>query len=168
MKQEKKTDLTTDEQVVTPETDEKEDNSKQLPPNVQEKKGRRWLPYVITAAVLTVFALSVAWASGVFTATEGKSLLSGLCDAFFIPGAVSLCVGLLILVSNGGAFDMFAYGGRLFIGMFKKDPLERKYGSYQQYREARKENKRSFWYFIIVGGAYIVVAVILLVIYSTL
>ena len=158
MEQEEKTNLT-DEMA--------QNDQKQLPPNAQ-MKGRRWLPYVITAAVLAVFAVSVAWASGIFTATEPKLILSGLCDALFIPGAVSLCVGLLVLVSNGGAFDIFAYGGRVFIGMFKKDPLERKYGSYHQYREARQENKRSFWYLIIVGGSYIVVAVILFIIYSTM
>ena len=105
---------------------------------------------------------------GVFVTTDTKFLLARLCDAFFIPGVVSVGVGLLVLLSNGGAFDMFAYGGRVFIGMFRKDPLERKYGSYHEYRRARKEKKRSFWYMIIVGGVYVAVAAVLFVVYYTM
>ena len=138
-----------------------------LPPNVVELKSRWWLTYVITAAVLAVFVVLICWATGVFTETSKKLLLLKLCDAFFIPGFLGVGFGLIIVVSNGGAFDMLAYAFKTLGRIFKKNPVDRKYGSYYGYREARKKKKRSFWYLIIVGAAYLVVGAALFAWYWT-
>lgn len=128
-----------------------------LPPNVTVVKSRWWLRYVITAAVLAVFTVLLAWSFGAFTETHKKELLLKLCDSFFIPGFLAVGYGLLVVVSNGGAFDMLSYGVQTLFRMFKKDPVDRKYGGYYEYREARKEKKRTFWYFIIVGSVFVAV-----------
>ena len=126
-------------------------------PTVANKKGRWWLSYLITAAVLSVLTVLIAWGQGVFQITDKKFLLGELSTAFFVPGIFALGFGLLILCSNGGAFDIFAYGIMAFFRAFKKDPLDRKYGGYYQYRKAQREKKRSFWYMVIVGGVFVLI-----------
>lgn len=154
--------------------EETTNSSQQLPPNVEIIKGRNWLPYVITAAVLAALTLLTAWIRGAFSeidpqvlsdlqVTELQYRLQQWCDAFSVPGILCLCFGLLLLASNGGAFDMLAYGVRKFFHLFKKDPIDRKYGTYYDYQQAKRAKKRSFWYLIIIGGAYLLVGIALLV-----
>ena len=160
--------LQTDETEETPENGAASDEKKQLPPNVEKIKGGQWLPYVITCAVLAVITVLVGWARGGFDNPSIKSLLGDWCDAFFVPGILCVCFGLLVLGSNGGAFDMLAYGVRRLFGLFRKDPIDRKYATFYEYQKSRKEKRRSFWYLIIVGGAYTVVAVVLFALYYTM
>lgn len=132
------------------------------------KQGKRpWLKYVITAVVLAVFVVLIGWLRGGFTSTDPKRTVLLWCDAFTVPSALSIGFGLLVLASKGGAFDMLAYGMKSFFRLFKKDPIDRKYGGYYEYKQAQKEKKRTFWYLIIVGGAYMLVAIALLVAYYT-
>ena len=157
---ETKVENTQEEENATP-------NSPQTPPNLEEVKGRWWLKYVITAVVLAVFTVLVAWWRGAFEATDPKELLRQLSDAFFVPGILAVCFGLLIVASNGGTFDMLAYGVRSLFRLFKKDPIDRKYGGYYGYRKAKQKNKRSFWYLVIVGAAYLLVGIVLAICYAT-
>lgn len=135
----------------------KRQNSVQPPTKVANSKNRWWLKYVVTTAVLAVLTLLIAWWQGVFQITNQKFLLGELSTAFFVPGIFALGFGFLILCSNGGAFDIFAYGFMSVFRMFKKDPLDRKYGGYAQYRKAQREKKRSFWYMVIVGGVFVLI-----------
>lgn len=128
-----------------------------------EEKGRGWIKYLITVGVVSVFVVLVAWARGGFTETNTRTLIGYWCDAFAIPGILSIAFGLLLFASNGGVFDMLSYGIKTLFRLFKKDPLDRKYGGFYEYQQARREKKRSFWYLIIVGSVYLAVALILLV-----
>ena len=171
MKKDEKTNASMDDTSTIASVEESEsanDDAQQLPPNVDKLKKRRWLPYVIMAAVLAVATVLVGWARGGFTKTETRELLIAWCDGFFVPGLLGIAFGVLVLASNGGAFDMLAYGLRRFFGLFRKDPIDRKYNTYYDYQQSRKEKKRSFWYMIIVGGAYLLVGVILFVVYFTM
>ena len=169
MKEDKKTELTDEVTQSDPEQLGEgvpgDSNSKQLPPNVEELKSRKWLPYLITFAVLIAVTLLVAWARGGYTQTDSKKLLSAWCDALFVPGILCVCFGLLVLASNGGAFDMLTYGVIRLFALFKKDPVDRKYGGYYEYQQARRSKKRSFWYLVIVGSVFVAVSIILFVIY---
>lgn len=49
--------------------------------------------------------------------------------------------------------------------LFKKNPADRKYKDFYEYREAMKEKKRSYGYMVIVGLAYIAVSLIFLALY---
>ncbi|MCH5151922.1 MAG: DUF3899 domain-containing protein [Clostridiales bacterium] len=159
MKKDEKENLTTTEIPETPETPQAS------PANFKKSKNRRWLPYVITAAVLAALTLLIAWAFGGYNHAETWVIICYWGDSFAIPGAVCFGFGILVWASNGGAFDIFAYGGRIFVRMFfKKDVIDRKYRTYYDYRESRKDKSRSFWFMIIVGGAYLTVGAVLLIV----
>ena len=151
---------------VAPAEEESSDSSKKLPPNVKEGKSRGWLAYLITTVVLAVFTVLVAWVQGGFTEINVQLCLGHWGDAFCIPGALSIGFGLLVVASNGGTFDMLGYAAKTFFGLFRRNPLERKYGNFYEYRKARREKKRSFWYMVIVGGAYLLVGIVLFVLSS--
>lgn len=146
------------------------ENTGALPPNVEVVKGRWWIKYLITVGVLAVIAVLVAWARGAFgpisqtelaelKITELQCRMRQWSDAFFVSGVLGLGFGLIIVASNGGAFDMIAYGFRALFSVFKKDPVDRKYATFYDYRKAREKKKRSFWYLVIVGGAFVLVSV---------
>ena len=160
---EKKDNLTEQEiEAVTDDAETESAKSGKKPPNVEEvSKNRWWLKYVITAGVHVVVGVLVALARGAFTAKNQMDLLSALSDAFFVPGILGIAFGLIIVASNGGAFDMLAYGIKMFFRLFTRDPLDRKYGGYYEYRQARKEKKRSFWFLMIVGAVFLAIGIVL-------
>lgn len=134
-------------------------------PNVEKLKGRPWLPYVITFVVLAALTLLVAWAEGGYSHAPTWLLIGYWGSSVAISGIIAISFGVLVWASNGGAFDIFAYGGRTFVRMFfKKDVLDRKYPTYYDYRESRKKKKRNFWFVAIVGGVYFVVGIVLSVV----
>lgn len=138
-------------------------------PNVQKLPSRPWLPYVITFVALAAVTLLVAWAEGGYNGAPTWMALGQWGSSIAIAGMFGVSVGILVWASNGGAFDIFAYGGRVFARMFfKKDVIDRKYRTYYDYRESRKDKKRSFWYMMIVGGGYLLLGVILLVVSNQL
>ena len=143
-------------------------NTAKQAPIVKKEKSRRWLPYVITAAVLTVLTILIAWWQGGFTGKSSQALIVSWGDAFSVSGALGVAFGLLVLASNGGAFDILIYGFRSFTQMFKKDPIERKYGGYYEYQQAKRSKKRSFWYLVIVGGVFLSVGIVLLIVHLQL
>ena len=134
-----------------------ETNASNVAPNLPKGRSLWWLKYLITAVVLAVLTVLIAWREGAFVETNQKELLSKLSDAFFAPGILTVFFGLLVVCSNGGAFDMLSYGFQTLFRMFKKDPLDRKYGSYYEYSKAKRKKKRSFWFLLIVGGVFTLV-----------
>ena len=76
--------------------------------------------------------------------SKGNYNLYGLVDAFFIPGGVLVCVGVLGWVAQNGQFDIFSYGfGSVFHRAFKyNEPLRDK--DLPEYKE-RKERERIYW-----------------------
>ena len=135
------------------------------PPPVPEVKGRWWIKYLVTFVVLAVFTVLVAWLRGAFNVvssswladrniTELQCRMQQWSDAFFVPGVLGLGFGLLIVASNGGTFDMLAYGFKAIFRVMKRDVVDRKYGSFYDYRKARQQKKRSFWYLVIIGGLF--------------
>lgn len=128
-------------------------------------KMKKIYKYLITFAVgllLTFFALLV---KDVFHLTETVDLMKAFCDATFVAGVLLACAGGLVVASNGGVFDMLAYGVRMIFVVFKRNVTERKYKDFYEYREARKANKRSFAFLIVVGLVYIAVSMIFLALY---
>lgn len=130
-----------------------------------DTKGRRWLPYLITAVVLAALTLLFAWAEGGYKQGPTWLIMSYWGSSIAISGILGISFGVVVWASNGGAFDIFAYGGRTFVRMFfKKDVLDHKYPTYYDYRESRKKKKRNFWFVSIVGAVYFIVGVVLLII----
>lgn len=129
---------------------------------------KNFLRYAITSLTGLLIAFLIAYFKEVFSQTEITEVMRILCDAAFVPGIIIEGVGLLVLVSAGGVFDMLAYGVRSLFVVFLRNPLNRKYKDYYEYRQAQKGKKRSFAYLAIVGGAFILIAAIFLILFYKL
>ena len=121
--------------------------------------------YLITAAFGAVLAFIVLLIKDVFHLSQTVDVMKALCDGFFVSGVLIACFGGLVFASNGGVFDMITYGVKNLFWLFKKNPADRKYKDFYEYREAMKEKKRSYGYMVIVGLAYIAVSLIFLALY---
>ena len=126
---------------------------------------KKTLPYLITTAVGAVIAIVIIFAKGIVNQTDTVAVMQILSDAFFVPGVILAGVGLLVFASNGGVFDMLAYGTLLFFNLFRKDMSKRKYKDYYEYRQAKKEKKRGFAFMLLVGLAFIAVSAIFIICY---
>lgn len=126
---------------------------------------KKALSYIIPAVLCAAIAIIILAARGAFGKT-GMQLMMDLCDAFFVPGALMTGFGLLVFATNGGSFDMLAFGIRKLFDLFKRDLTKVKYRTFYDYRQAQKEKKRSFWSYLIVGLVFIAVAVVFLLVYK--
>ena len=122
--------------------------------------------YLITVCVGLFIVLLIAVLKNGFTETDVVVAMQIWCDAFFVSGVFLTCGGLIVVASNGGVFDMLGYAVSLLWYTFKSSKVERKYKTFYDYREARKDRKRSVSYVLIVGLALIVVSVVFLILYE--
>ena len=137
------------------------------------------LQYTITFAVCMVIAFLAAVLQGLFKpfqevvkitnwniANEKQKIFFILCNGCFISGILSTGLGLMILASNGGAFEMIVYGIRRFISLFQKDVNKIKYKTFYDYHIAREGRpKATFFYFIAIGLLYVGISLIFLYCY---
>ncbi|MCM1289864.1 MAG: DUF3899 domain-containing protein [Corallococcus sp.] len=119
------------------------------------------IPFLICAIIVVVFLA----AQGSYSKT-GKGLVVDVCNAFTLSGAMMTGVGLLVFVTNGGAFDMLAFGFIKLVDIFKKDLTKVKYRTFYDYRQAKSEKKRSFLHLLLIGLVYLAVALVLLIVYN--
>ena len=125
---------------------------------------KNWLQYVIISSISLLIALCVLFVQNSFE-HSGTLLLSELSNAFFVPGVLTLGVGVLIWCSNEGALDMLSYGIKKLFDLFKRDLTKVKYRTFYEYKNAQKEKRYSFSAYIIVGAVMIVISAIFLIIY---
>lgn len=117
--------------------------------------------YLITVLIGFALAAYVMWLKGGFAPTDMETLLHNLCDAFFVPGVLLVCVGLLILSSNEGTFDGLVYAVKSFMDLFRK-ASEKKYDSYYDYKTQNAKRKAEFAFLVICGVFFIAVSVVML------
>lgn len=133
------------------------------------KQSKRWLKYLSTVIVALVMAFVICLAKDIFNVEEPEMILRILCDAFFIPGIVLFCFGLLTVCSKSGTFDGLGYTfkamGRVFRN-YRNDESQPK--TYYEYKESVKGKHKIAWHFLIVGGAVAIVGVILTIIHANL
>lgn len=138
----------------------------------REKSGRRWIKYLVTAAVGLVMALAVLGIRGAYSGDIGSLEMAGyLSDAFFIPGILITGFGCLVFVSSEGAFDGLVYGLKLFVDKFRFGRLAREYEleSFGDYKARKAEKgKPSFGFMIIVGLAFLAISAVFLLRYMSL
>ena len=123
--------------------------------------------YLITTGVGMLIVLLIVLMKNGFTETDVEIALQIWCDAFFVSGVFLTCGGLIVVASNGGVFDMLGYAVSLLWYTFKSSKVERKYKTFYDYREARKDRKRSVSYVLIVGLAMLAISVVFLILYDT-
>lgn len=116
--------------------------------------------YLITGGIGLLIAFAVAVSKNIFFAKELVDVIEILIDSFFVPGILLFCFGLLVLATNGGTFDMLAYGMARFISLFKKEPNDVKFKTFHEYTLAKHEENRPFGYLVIVGLIFIIISII--------
>lgn len=126
---------------------------------------KKALPYIITAVVGIIIFVIIICTKKIWNADETYVTMQIMSDACFVPGVLLGGMGLIIFASNGGAFDMLAYAVIRFFDLFKRDPRNKKYKDFYEYREAKKEKKRGMAFMLIVGAVFILLAVIFLIVY---
>lgn len=127
---------------------------------------KKKLSYIITAAVCALATLLLLLSRGTFSQTNLVTIYRDMCDSLFVPGIIVLSLGLLILMSNGGAFNMLRFAVMKLFDLFKRDMTKVKYRTFYDYNEAKKDQKHDFWFLIIVGAIFVAVSVVFLILYE--
>ena len=123
---------------------------------------KTFLRYLITSVIGLAIVLVIVLAKNVFSQTDAKTVLQIWCDASFVAGVVLICTGSIVLASNGGVFYMLGYSISVLFATIFSSKVRRKYKTFYDYSEAKKENKHSFAYILIVGFVLAAIAGILL------
>ena len=129
-------------------------------------KHKKALPWLIEGAVAAAVFFLVAAYRGAFTASDSAVVLSGLCDAFFVPGALLVCFGLLAFCARGGVFDIFSYGAKSLKVLFTPFGKGRhqRYYDYKMQKEANRGKPRPFTLYL--GLFFIAAATVCLVLFN--
>lgn len=128
---------------------------------------RNALRYISAFAVGALIALIVMSVQGIFEESRTAEILRILCDSTFISGVCLACVGLILVASNGGMFDMLGYGAIMFFNVFRRNLKDRKYKDFYEYKKSKEGRKRSTAYLLITGLCYIAVSIIFLIAYNS-
>ncbi len=120
------------------------------------KQHSRVLSYLITALIGLAMAVAVFVYRGGFSQPDAQGMYFAMSDAFFVPGIFLTGIGLLVLVSNEGFFDILAYGMHSLMTLFT--PFTRKNGHehYYDFKVARAAKRKK------PGNAVLVVGIIFL------
>lgn len=129
---------------------------------------QRIVPYAIAAAVGLVIAVAIMLGKNIFAETDAVKVMQILSDSFFVPGVLLTGVGLLVFVSNAGLFDMLAYGVHLIYDRFIRDVTKRKYRTFYDYKESRKDKKKDITSLLMVGIVFIILSVVFLILHYQL
>ena len=121
------------------------------------------LKYGITTIIGLAFAALIIFGGDVLNQESTKDVIELVVNGFFVPGVVIFGIGLLVVASNGGTFDMLIYGTKKFIDLFRKPHNRRITDTFYDYRKAREEHKGEFLYLVLVGLGFIVISLIVLI-----
>ncbi|MDD6302451.1 MAG: DUF3899 domain-containing protein [Bacillales bacterium] len=119
------------------------------------------LKYVITAFIGLSISFAFCLIDRIFTKTSLVDIFHILTNAFFVPGVLLACFGLLVISTNGGTFDMLAYGAIMFFSLFTRG-VKRKYKTFYDYRLSKADRKIEFAYLLVVGVIMIGISLIML------
>ena len=114
-----------------------------------------------TVAITIISILAII----IYVIFSGIKSIVSYCDAFFVCGAILICLGMLSLVTYYGVFDIFGYSTSYVYNGMKKGSVQRykDFHDYiQQKTEKRKKKKYNFLPYLAIGIVYIIVAAILL------
>lgn len=115
-------------------------------------------------AVVAILVVILNW-------DRGYSISQLLCDGFFVTGVLLLGFGGLKFVRNQGFFDMLTYSVSTtfqlhFPSSKMNSPLEERNEDFVDYKERKREKRKTAAELLWAGLIYLVLAVIMLVVYS--
>lgn len=127
------------------------------------KKSKAWRPYVITFFIGAVMALGVLVVDNAFS-TDLSTLdrIRFLSDAFFVPGALILCVGIMIFVSSKGSLDALTYSLQF---LQRELFLRKKMETFADYKVRKAEKKTPYRFLLLVGLVYFLLGLLFTLIY---
>lgn len=127
--------------------------------------------YLITSLAGAAIVIIIVFTHGILQADTTSAAMQILVDAFFVPGVLFVGFGLIVVASNGGAFDMLSYGVSLIFVLLKKNIKERKYKDFYEYSQAKKEkrkDKASIAFILVVGLVLVAISMVFLALYYVL
>ena len=127
---------------------------------------KEYKEYAITTAVALIVGVLIALSRGIFQEDEIDMIITIISDAFFIPGVLLVCVGLIVYASNEGLFLTISYGfktiGRTITAKKDEKLMEEKY---HEYYARQMEKKSKCKHFLIVGLVFVVISLLFVVVY---
>ena len=124
------------------------------------------LQYGISTGVVLLLALWVLDAEGFFLLYENAvakgmqaQLMMVLCDAFFVPGILILCLGIMTWIATTGFFDALKYA--LHVATHTIIPLftQNKVKQYYDFKtECAEHRSKPLVFLIIVGAGFCLVS----------
>lgn len=121
--------------------------------------------YLITLLIGFSIVALILWSKDIFSQTSTGKIFHILTDAFFATGVFVTSAGLLVFSSNEGTFDMLVYGVNSFFDIFRKTS-KKKYETFYDYRESRKDAKIKFGFMIICGVFFLAVSMVMYLFYK--
>lgn len=127
------------------------------------KKSKIWLPYVVTFIIGAVMALGILLMDRAFSADLSTlDRIRFLSDAFFVPGVLIFCVGMMIFVSSKGSLDGLTYS----LQFFKREVfLRQKMETFADYKARKAEKKTPYRFLLLTGSVYLLLGLLFTVIY---
>ncbi len=124
-------------------------------------KRRSWIPWCISVACSVLITLAVLSTRDYPELPDHLARLSALCDAFFVPGALYLCLCGLVFAANDGIFDVIGFSWMKFKRLFRRNPDPEGAGTFYDYRMMKHGGKkRSMKHILIPGCCDILIAVV--------
>lgn len=123
------------------------------------------LKYGLATGIALAYAIYTVISQDAFS-QDLRGMLRIISDGLFLPGALMLLIGLLLVVSNHGAFDALAYTGKSVKRLFIPERPGEKRVNYREYVEQRREKKTTgFGFLFIVGGVFTVIGLIVMLVF---
>jgi len=123
------------------------------------------LKYGLATGIALAYAIYTVISQNAFS-QDLRGMLRIISDGLFLPGALMLLIGLLLVVSNHGAFDALAYTGKSVKRLFIPERPGEKRVNYREYVEQRREKKTTgFGFLFIVGGVFAVIGLIFMLVF---
>ena len=127
---------------------------------------KEYKEYAVTTAVALAVGAIIALSRGIFQEDEIDMIITIISDAFFIPGVLLICVGLIVYASNEGLFLSISYGfkaiGRTITAKKDEKLMDEKY---HEYYARQIEKKTKCKHFLIVGIVFVVISLVFVVVY---
>lgn len=126
---------------------------------------KKHLKYYITLAVDAVLVLLFASFRDIWSSETLENTYHILCDAFFVVGVFTTCIGLLFFVTNEGIFDGLVYSVKSFINMHRRN-MKREHATFYDYKESLASRRLPFGFLVICGLVFLAVSVVMYWLYS--
>ena len=122
------------------------------------------------AAVTLVLALIIAFARGLTSCADLKSVLFVLGDSFFLAGVAMGTIGAFNLLVGTGSFDALGYSLRKLGGKRKEDTEEvpEGFGAYREAQEKKRSERTKHPAVAFVGLGFLLFGMALSLIYMAM